>query len=229
MLLPLPCTTRPGQVDEHSRIFDPDAREGTAAAAASDGDSHIGTHRPVDLSTGSDSGSAPAPSVDAGSGVDPGYAPSAASDPFPLPFSDSVNLASPSQSDSLTDYGAPLRVPGREDGDESREQRVRRLIYQTRKRGILETDLLLSTFAAKELWGMEDAEVSEFDRLLDEPDWDIYYWCVGRKEIPERWRETFETEGRLGWRLKKHTKNEEKEVRWMPDTPPEEAAAKGSA
>lgn len=137
-----------------------------------------------------------------------------------MPFDSRINLASPSQSDSLTDYGAPLRVPGREPGNEGREQRIRRLIYQTRKRGILETDLLMSTFAQKELWNMPDAEVEEFDRLLDEPDWDIYYWLVDRKPLPDRWRESFETEGRLGYRLRRHTKNEEKSVRWMPDELP---------
>jgi succinate dehydrogenase assembly factor 2 len=139
-----------------------------------------------------------------------------------MPFSKGVDLNSPSQSDALEDYGAPIRVPGREPGDESREQIIRRLIYQTRKRGILETDLLMSTFASKELWDMPDKEIAEFDKLLDEPDWDIYYWLVDKKPVPDRWRESFETEGRLGARLRKHTKNEEKEVRWMPDEPPVE-------
>ena len=54
-------------------------------------------------------------------------------------------------------------------------------------------------------------------QLLDEPDWDIFYWCTQRKPIPERWSESFKTEGKLGWRLIQHTKNEEKAVRWMPE------------
>lgn len=54
-------------------------------------------------------------------------------------------------------------------------------------------------------------------QLLDEPDWDIFYWCTQRKPVPERWQESFQTEGKLGWRLLKHTKNEEKVVRWMPE------------
>lgn len=54
-------------------------------------------------------------------------------------------------------------------------------------------------------------------QLLDEPDWDIFYWCTQRKPIPERWQASFHTEGKLGWRLIQHTKNEEKAVRWMPE------------
>ncbi|CAO1613105.1 unnamed protein product [Parajaminaea phylloscopi] len=222
------------QVDEHARIFDPDSRAGTAAAAVSEG-GDISQSRPTDIETGSrgqaasasTSSAPPAPDADAGSSVDPGYEPpSPLSDPFPLPYDSSINLASPSQSDALKDYGAPLRVPGREPGTESREQRIRRLIYQTRKRGILETDLLMSTFAMQELWEMPDAEVEEFDHLLDEPDWDIYYWLVQRKPVPERWQESFETPGRLGYRLRRHTKNEKKEMRWMPDEPPLEGAGR---
>lgn len=249
----LALAVRPGELDEHARIFDPDARKGTAAEATSEG-GDFAKSRPVDTresglasrqgppgTTVGKQGTAsatstPAPSTNAGSSVDPGYfegpsassstssqVPSDASDPFPLPFSKGVDLASPSQSDSLPDLGAPARVPGREPGQESREQRIRRLIYQTRKRGILETDLLMSTFAMKELWEMPEKEIEEFDRLLDEPDWDLYYWMTDRKPVPDRWRESFDQEGRLGYRLRRHTKNEEKEVRFMPDAMPEQA------
>lgn len=54
-------------------------------------------------------------------------------------------------------------------------------------------------------------------QLLDEPDWDIFYWCTQRKPIPERWHASFHTEGKLGHRLIAHTNNEEKAVRWMPE------------
>ena len=40
-----------------------------------------------------------------------------------------------------------------------------RLLYQSRKRGILETDLLLSTFAHKHLPTMSEAEMHEYDRV----------------------------------------------------------------
>jgi hypothetical protein len=40
-----------------------------------------------------------------------------------------------------------------------------RLLYQSRKRGILETDLLLSTFAHKHLSTMSQSEMQEYDRV----------------------------------------------------------------
>lgn len=68
-----------------------------------------------------------------------------------------------------------------------------RLVYQTRKRGTLETGLLLSTFATHERiskWNAE--ELKELDRLMAIPEWTIYYWAVGKQEPPEgsEWRES---------------------------------------
>lgn len=40
-----------------------------------------------------------------------------------------------------------------------------RLVYQSRKRGTLESDLLLSTFAKEELPRMDEAELKEFDKV----------------------------------------------------------------
>ncbi|KAJ5086785.1 TPR repeat protein [Penicillium alfredii] len=53
-----------------------------------------------------------------------------------------------------------------------------RLLYQSRKRGILESDLLLSTFADIYLGQMTHPQLQEYDRFLDENDWDIYYWAT---------------------------------------------------
>lgn len=49
---------------------------------------------------------------------------------------------------------------------------------QSRKRGTLESDLLLSTFAAAYLPRMTPEQMSQYDRFLDENDWDIYYWAT---------------------------------------------------
>lgn len=104
------------------------------------------------------------------------------SDPYPLPFSPDIvdlnnadsgpesgpeskwaglNLASERQ--TVDDVDAPMRVPGRE--SEERETKIARLVYQCRKRGTLETDLLLSTFAKKELKNLPNEELDEFDRV----------------------------------------------------------------
>ncbi|KAF8760868.1 Succinate dehydrogenase assembly factor 1, mitochondrial [Rhizoctonia solani] len=86
-----------------------------------------------------------------------------------------------------------------------------RLVYQTRKRGTLESDLLLSTFAKEHLSKMSEHELREFDKLLDEPDWDIYYWAINKKQPPAKWEGTA-----LLDKLRVHAKNEGKVVRSMP-------------
>jgi len=53
-----------------------------------------------------------------------------------------------------------------------------RLLYQSRKRGTLESDLLMSTFAEAHLRGMTPAQMAQYDLFLDENDWDIYYWAT---------------------------------------------------
>ena len=49
---------------------------------------------------------------------------------------------------------------------------------QSRKRGTLESDLLLSTFAAENLQKMNKTQLQQYDLFLDENDWDIYYWAT---------------------------------------------------
>jgi hypothetical protein len=55
---------------------------------------------------------------------------------------------------------------------------------QSRKRGTLESDLLLSTFAAQHLSTMTPEQLAAYDRFLDENDWDIYYWATQEAEAP---------------------------------------------
>ncbi|KAJ2713000.1 Succinate dehydrogenase assembly factor 2 mitochondrial [Coemansia spiralis] len=78
--------------------------------------------------------------------------------------------------------GSGLQYPVRE-GEDIRTTR-RRLLYQMRKRGILETDLLLSTFAAQHLDSLSGQELADLDALLANIDWDIFYWATGRTPPP---------------------------------------------
>ncbi|KAJ1731591.1 Succinate dehydrogenase assembly factor 2 mitochondrial [Coemansia sp. Benny D160-2] len=61
----------------------------------------------------------------------------------------------------------------------------RRLQYQMRKRGILETDLLLSTFASEHLHALTLSELADLDSLLSHIDWDIFYWATNKTAPPE--------------------------------------------
>lgn len=98
---------------------------------------------------------------------------------------------------------------------ESLDKKRARLIYQSRKRGILETDLLLSRFSAKFLKDMSPEELEEYDALLDELDWDIYYWATKNYKtspLPDKWKKS-----KLLEKLQDFSENKEKEILRMPD------------
>ncbi|KAI0842516.1 DUF339-domain-containing protein [Hypoxylon sp. FL0890] len=74
--------------------------------------------------------------------------------------------------------GTEIRIePMRRTGEDDVTMRAR-LVYQSRKRGTLESDLLLSTFADVYLPKMSREQMAQYDRFLDENDWDIYYWAT---------------------------------------------------
>jgi succinate dehydrogenase flavin-adding protein (antitoxin of CptAB toxin-antitoxin module) len=58
----------------------------------------------------------------------------------------------------------------------------KRVTDQSRKRGTLESDILLSTFAGQHLGKMTRSQLEEYDKFLDENDWDIYYWVTQTPE-----------------------------------------------
>lgn len=90
-----------------------------------------------------------------------------------------------------------------------------RLVYQSRKRGILESDLLLSRFAKKYLNTLSEAELDEYDKLLDEPDWDIYYWATKNYDVtplPEKWQKS-----KILKMLQEESQNKEREIMRMPE------------
>ncbi|TPX70611.1 hypothetical protein SpCBS45565_g01579 [Spizellomyces sp. 'palustris'] len=89
-----------------------------------------------------------------------------------------------------------------------------RLVYASRKRGILETDLLLSTFAGEQLSELSREELEEYDNLLEENDWDIYYWVTGTegKIVPERVQQM-----KVFPKIVEHAKNRGRKILRMPD------------
>ncbi|RKP32142.1 DUF339-domain-containing protein [Metschnikowia bicuspidata] len=98
---------------------------------------------------------------------------------------------------------------------ETIEVKRARLTYQSRKRGILESDLLLSKFAKKHLHSFTLEQLEEYDSLLDEPDWDIYYWATGNYDVtplPKKWKNS-----EILKMLQEDAKNSEREVLRMPD------------
>ncbi|XP_020280712.1 succinate dehydrogenase assembly factor 2, mitochondrial-like [Pseudomyrmex gracilis] len=94
------------------------------------------------------------------------------------------------------------------DGEDADLKRAR-LVYQSRKRGMLENGLLLSTFAKKYLDTFDDTQLRLYDRLINLPsnDWDIFYWASGVKPTPS------EFDNEVMDMLKKHVRNEDRQAR----------------
>ncbi|KAI5476388.1 mitochondrion DUF339 protein [Pseudohyphozyma bogoriensis] len=93
------------------------------------------------------------------------------------------------------------------------EKLRKRLVYESRKRGILEMDLILSTWATGDkLGGLDEAQLREFDRFMTLPDWSIYYYVTDKATAPEPWRSSW-----ILGELIDHARNEGRKVRRMPD------------
>jgi antitoxin CptB len=67
---------------------------------------------------------------------------------------------------------------------ETRDTRIKRLKMRSWRRGIKEMDLILGGFADAELAGLDATALDDYERLLEENDWDLYYWVTGAQEAP---------------------------------------------
>lgn len=70
--------------------------------------------------------------------------------------------------------------------NEDIDKKRARLLYQSRKRGMLENGVILSSFADKYLNKLDPNELDQYDRLINLPtnDWDIFYWATKTKPTP---------------------------------------------
>ena len=63
-------------------------------------------------------------------------------------------------------------------------ERRRKLKFRAWRRGFREMDLLMGSFADAHIAGLNEEELSEFERLLSTPDWEVYAWLIGQKSVP---------------------------------------------
>ncbi|XP_051820172.1 succinate dehydrogenase assembly factor 2, mitochondrial [Antechinus flavipes] len=114
-----------------------------------------------------------------------------------------------SPADSQKDMLEISLPPWEERTDEPIETKRARLLYESRKRGMLENCILLSLFAKENLHQMTERQLNLYDRLINEPsnDWDIFYWATEAKPAPE----IFEND--VMWMLRDFAKNKNKEQR----------------
>lgn len=79
-------------------------------------------------------------------------------------------------------YNQELRLE-----NEHMETKRSRLLYQSKKRGILENDIILGEFADQMLQKMNLQQLMRYDEIIngEHMEWDLYYFLSGRKNLPE--------------------------------------------
>ncbi len=68
------------------------------------------------------------------------------------------------------------------------DNRRKKLLYRACHRGIKEMDLIFSAFCERELSGLNEVELGQFEALLEIPDQDLYAWITGAEAVPEQYR-----------------------------------------
>uniref|UniRef100_V9L762 Succinate dehydrogenase assembly factor 2, mitochondrial n=1 Tax=Callorhinchus milii TaxID=7868 RepID=V9L762_CALMI len=111
--------------------------------------------------------------------------------------------------DSMKDITDILLPPWEERINEPLHTKRARLLYESRKRGMLENGIILSLFAKEYLNTMSEKQLSLYDKLINQPsnDWDIYYWATETKPTPP------EFDSEVMTLLKDFTKNHNMEQR----------------
>lgn len=64
--------------------------------------------------------------------------------------------------------------------------RRKRLMYQSRYRGCLESDVFFGRFAGAHLHRLDRRQLDRYEALLRENDQDLFSWISGRVPVPDR-------------------------------------------
>ena len=64
------------------------------------------------------------------------------------------------------------------------DERRRRILFRAWRRGVREMDLVMGRFADAHLPAMSEAELAEFERLLDVPDQQVLAWIIAGESPP---------------------------------------------
>ncbi len=67
------------------------------------------------------------------------------------------------------------------------DPRRRRVLFRSWHRGLREMDLIMGRFADAEIGTMSDADLDEFERLIEVPDRDLFRWITGEDETPSNY------------------------------------------
>ncbi|NJR14028.1 MAG: succinate dehydrogenase assembly factor 2 [Phyllobacteriaceae bacterium] len=66
---------------------------------------------------------------------------------------------------------------------EGLDERRKRALWRAWRRGTREMDIMFGLFANEAIAGFDDADLAEFERLLDEQDTDLQKWFMGQVPV----------------------------------------------
>ena len=68
------------------------------------------------------------------------------------------------------------------------DARRRRLLFRSWHRGIREMDLVYGRFADAQIAALSDAELDDYERLLELPDQQVFEWVSGAQQLAPDYR-----------------------------------------
>ena len=72
----------------------------------------------------------------------------------------------------------------------SSEARRKRLFFRSHRRGFKEVALIFGAFAEAHLASLGEAELDDFEALLEAPDQEVYAWLQGHAPVPATYDNT---------------------------------------
>jgi antitoxin CptB len=76
-------------------------------------------------------------------------------------------------------------MPHAKDSGHGLDARRRRIKFRAWHRGMLEMDLVMGRFVDAEIARLDEAEIDDFERLLDAEDREVLGWVTGEIATPE--------------------------------------------
>ena len=81
-------------------------------------------------------------------------------------------------------FGVGLHMTGTARSSDGLDARRRKLLYRAWHRGMRETDLIMGRFADVHIEGFNDAELDQYEHLLDAIETDLLAWVTGVVAVP---------------------------------------------
>jgi antitoxin CptB len=97
-----------------------------------------------------------------------------------LTFADADVISTPPGTSGLSALALDWTMTGSTRSSDGLDDRRKRLLFRCWHRGTREMDLILGRFADTEIAGLSEAELAQFEYLMDVPDPDLYAALTGK-------------------------------------------------